>query len=176
MTAILNKLVSACQTIEASAGSGGGGSGSVYSAGTSLSNKANYPDGYCYVPICGFNSKHEDAMVYIKVNGETFYRYYIEVVHQNTTKTCICFKLFKNSAAPSDSTELTFSLVNCSTFADGNMLCLKVSGIDTVISDAFTIFYSYTYNGITPAIGDSSTYTEESAIDNTQFVPVTPSA
>ena len=176
MTAILNKLVSACQTIEANAGSGGGGSGSTYKSGINEAKKANFSGGHGYIPICGVSDNYAEARIYIKVNEETFYRYYIDIVHNTLLSYSFSgFRVFKNYSNPDDGTELSFALVNCSTF-DGNMLCLKVSGIDTVISDAFTIFYSYTYNGPSPAIGDSSTYTEESTIDNVQFVPVIPSA
>ena len=174
MTAILNKLVSACQTIEANAGSGGGSSGSSYPTELSVLNKSSFTDGYCYISLCGLSEKHSEAKIYIRVNDEAFDRYYIEAEYHSTFEKRECIKIFKSTSAPTDSTELSFALVNCSTSV-GNLLCLKISGIDTITSDTFTVYNQYSYNGALVGAGISG-FTEESTYDNTQFVPVTPSA
>ena len=174
MTAILNKLVSACQTIEANAGSGGGSSGSSYPTELSTHNKSSFTDGYCYISLCGLSEKYAEAKIFIKVNDEAFDRYYIEAEYHSTFEKRECIKIFKSTSAPTDSTELSFALVNCSTSV-GNLLCLKISGIDTITSDTFTVYNQYSYNGALVGAGISG-FTEESTYDNTQFVPVTPSA
>ena len=174
MTAILNKLVSACQTIEANAGSGGGSSGSSYPTELSTHNKSSFTDGYCYISLCGLSEKYAEAKIFIKVNDEAFDRYYIEAEYHSTFEERECIKIFKSTSAPTDSTELSFALVNCSTSV-GNLLCLKISGIDTITSDTFTVYNQHTYKGTLAGAGISG-FSEAATFDNTQFVPVTPSA
>ena len=143
MTSILNKLVSACQTIEANGGSGGGSSGSEpeYATSKSTLNKSSFTSiDYCFVPICAASEKHAEAQIYIRVNNLSDLRYYIEVVYDTNIETHYCVKVFKNTASASDSTELTFGLVQCSHSAvDGSMICLKVGGISTITSETFII-------------------------------------
>ena len=176
MTAILNKLVSACQTIEANAGSGGGSSGSSYPTELSTHNKSSFTDGYCYISLCGLSEKHSEAKIYIRVNDEAFDRYYIEAEYHSTFEKRECIKIFKSTSAPTDSTELTFYLCRC-THKDvsGFIICLEINGIDTITKPTFNIYKLRSYNGNLPADGDAEIKHVDSDYHG-RFVSVGPSA
>ena len=155
MTAILNKLVSACQTIEANAGSGGGG-GSSTEYGTSMATltASSFASRSCYIPFGSLSENHCEAKIFIRVNNKID-RYYIEVVYDKTIDERYCLKVFKNTDAISDSTELSFGLVKCTHSAvEGTMICLKVGGIDTIESETFTVYKISTYKGHMAGDGD----------------------
>ena len=141
MTSILNKLVSACETIEANGGSGGGGSGSDPAVLSSVLNKSSFSEGVAYVPISLTGGLNYDAKVFIKANGETFFRYYIELsLTRWDEQDIVALKVFKNSSDPDDGTELTFSLVKAySWISSQNAYWLKISGLTTLIQESFTI-------------------------------------
>ena len=177
MTAILNKLVSACQTIEANAGSGGGG-GSSTEYGTSVATltTSNFASTPCYIPFGAASDDRSEAKIFINVNDEAFDRYYIEVVVDNTSGQHYCLRVFKNTASASDSTELTFGLTNCSHSAvDRDMVALMVNGINTTTSSTFTVYNQHTYKGHLAGDGDSG-IVQGVELARPQFVPVTPSA
>ena len=173
MTSILNKLVSACQTIEANGGSGGGSSDSEpeYKTSNVTLSKSSFSDRDCYIAFCSLSADHAESKIYITVNNELMARYYIEAVYHHSTESRVSFRVFKNSAA-SDSTELTFKLAQCSiSTVEDNMYCIKVSGIDTITSNTFTVYGIHTYKGNLAALGDVRI--KEIATFDKQFVPVT---
>ena len=178
MTAILNKLVSACQTIEANAGSGGGGgSEPEYGYSTVILTTSSFAGRCIYIPFCSYSDDYAEAKIYIKVNNDYCPRYYIEASHyfHNIIGEQGGFKVFKNKDAPTDSTELTFWFVQCRHDAvDGNMMGIKVNGIDTITSETFTVYKISTSKGHLAAVGDKGIV--ELTRPEKQFVPVTPSA
>ena len=178
MTAILNKLVSACQTIEANAGSGGGGGSSepAYATSVATLNKSSFDIFSCYIPFAAVSEQHAEAKIYIKVNDEGFDRYYIEVVVDTTIEPHFCYKVFKNTSASSDSTALTFGLTKCSCSGlDENMYCLSINGINSITSDTFTVYNQHTYKGHLAGDGDSGiTIVSEVSPPQTRFVSVGP--
>ena len=178
MTSILNKLVSACQTIEANGGSGGGSGSSEYQTSSTTLDKSSFSNGKCYVPICPYYSTNNAmAKIYIDINGADYHWYYIEVDQNKIgNKITQSFRVFKNSSAPTDSTELTFYLCRC-THKDvsGFIICLEINGIDTITKPTFNIYKLRSYNGNLPADGDAEIKHVDSDYHG-RFVSVGPSA
>ena len=178
MTSILNKLVSACQTIEANGGSGGGSGSSEYQTSSTTLDKSSFSNGKCYVPICPYYSvDNAMAKIYIDINGADYHWYYIEVDQNKIgNKITQSFRVFKNSSAPTDSTELTFYLCRC-THKDvsGFIICLEINGIDTITKPTFNIYKLRSYNGNLPADGDAEIKHVDSDYHG-RFVSVGPSA
>ena len=178
MTSILNKLVSACEKIEASAGSGGGSGSSEYQTSSTTLDKSSFSNGKCYVPICPYYSTNNAmAKIYIDINGADYHWYYIEVDQNKIgNKITQSFRVFKNSSASTDSTELTFYLCRC-THKDvsGFIICLEINGIDTITKPTFNIYKLRSYNGNLPADGDAEIKHVDSDYHG-RFVSVGPSA
>ena len=131
-----------------------------------------FSDGRAYIPIGEQTEQSYDAKFFIRVNEESYYRYYIEVLWiNNSSKSNAAFKVFKCFNSPSDSTTLTFNI--CSGFSAGlSVIFLKVSGISTISTDTFDVFEicspetQFIDKTILPRIND------EQELDNAEYIPV----
>ena len=178
MTSILNKLVSACEKIEANAGSGGSSENDSTYMNQSINNLETYGS-QIYVPICYESNRNFNAMFALLVNSESFYRYYIELYFTNDMNGYCNYKLYKNAATPSDSIDVHFAIVKYKKNDEGKK-CIGIkltnlSGLNSVGCKVLTV-RDRKENDCHPNILKQSDISEEEEITNVQFVPVIPSA
>ena len=135
MTSILNKLVSACETIEANGGSGGGSESDIFTYDAITIAELSSTE--IFIALTRDTARDHKAKIFIRIEGEDFTRYYIEYCYVYdfafTKKEFTSIKVNKNFSAPSDSVNLGFTTLKC-TLKEFGDICIgvKITGLDTV--------------------------------------------
>ena len=174
MKTAIAKLSNRVEQVEKS---GGGSSDTEYQTSVTTLNKEDFISRRCYVPFGVDSEKHCEAKIFIKVNDESFYRYYIEAFFDNTVEPNCGYKVFINSSAPTDSVDLNFELTECPhSDVEGTQIGLSIMRLSQLTSDTFTIYKQYTYKGNLATDGDVRISNSGKLYMNTKFVPFIPSA
>ena len=175
MTSILNKLVSACEKIEANAGSGGSSDSDIFTYDPITI--ADLSGSEIFIPLTRDTARDHEAKIFIRIEGEDFPRYYIEYCYLNdiafTKKTFTSIKVNKNLSAPSDSVNLGFTTLKC-TLKEFGDICIgvKVTGLDTVSAEKIHLYLLKEMNGAVTAMStyDITKWTEGDVF-NGRFIP-----
>ena len=175
MTSILNKLVSACEKIEANAGSGGSSDSDIFTCDSITI--AELSSSEIFIPLTRDTARDHEAKIFIRIEGEDFPRYYIEYCYVNdkvfTKKTFTSIKVNKNLSAPSDSVNLGFTTLKC-TLKEFGDICIgvKVTGLDTVSAEKIHLNILKEMNGGVSALStyDITKWTEGD-VYNGRFIP-----
>ena len=172
MTSILNKLVSACEKIEANAGSGSSDSDIFLYDPITI---ADLSSSEIFIALTQDTARDHDAKIFIRIEGEDFPRYYIEYCYDKffTKKIFTSIKVNKNFSAPSDSVNLGFTTLKCTLKEFGNIcIGVKVTGLDTVSAEKIHLYILKEMNGGVTAMStyDISKWTEGD-VYNGRFIP-----